>query len=148
MTSAKPSWTGLTQFKYLRCMINKGWDPDLEIRRRMKQDRITSLTFENFLQTRTWIYRMVKCYVLSVFLYGIETWTLKVPIINKIEAFEMLIIRRMLRVSWVTTREMMSCRTRAFRNYQEKKNRLSRTHTVQKPLWTLHSSKLKEGDGE
>lgn len=35
---------------------------------------------------------MVKCYVLSAFLYGVEAWRLKVPIINKIEAFEMWIL--------------------------------------------------------
>lgn len=37
-------------------------------------------------------YRMVKCYVCSVLLYGVETWTLKASIINKIEAFEIWIL--------------------------------------------------------
>lgn len=44
---------------------------------------------------------MMKCYVWSTLLYGMEAWTLKVTTINKIEAFEMWTLRRMLKVSWV-----------------------------------------------
>ena len=44
--------------------------------------------------------RMVKCYVWSVLLYGVEAWTLKVNVINRLEAFEMWIHRRMSRISW------------------------------------------------
>nr|CAH7723606.1 unnamed protein product [Callosobruchus chinensis] len=43
---------------------------------------------------------MVKCYVWSVLLYGAEAWTLKAAAINRIEAFEMRTLRRMLKVSW------------------------------------------------
>ena len=44
---------------------------------------------------------MVKCYVWAVLLYGVEAWTLKVATINRIEAFEMWTLRRLLRVHWV-----------------------------------------------
>ena len=45
-------------------------------------------------------WRMAKCYVASVLLYGAETWTLKTASINRLEAFEMWMIRRMLRIPW------------------------------------------------
>ncbi|CAG9833495.1 unnamed protein product [Diabrotica balteata] len=41
---------------------------------------------------------MVKCYVWSEFLYIAEVWTLKVSIINQIEALEMWVHRRMLKI--------------------------------------------------
>jgi len=45
--------------------------------------------------------RMVRCYVFSVLLYGCESWTLDIQTEKRIEAFEMYIYRRMLRVSWI-----------------------------------------------
>ena len=39
--------------------------------------------------------------MLPVLLYGVEGWTLGVSMMNKIEAFEMWLYRRMLRISWV-----------------------------------------------
>ncbi|CAG9834054.1 unnamed protein product, partial [Diabrotica balteata] len=44
--------------------------------------------------------RMVKCYVWSVLLYSAEVSTLKVSIMNKIEALEMWVYRRMLKIPW------------------------------------------------
>nr|CAH7758272.1 unnamed protein product [Callosobruchus chinensis] len=43
---------------------------------------------------------MVKCYVWSVLLYGAEAWTHKAAAMNRIEAFEMWTLRRMLKISW------------------------------------------------
>ena len=44
--------------------------------------------------------RASQCYIWSVLLYGSETWTLTKVIQNKLEAFEMWIYRRMMRISW------------------------------------------------
>ena len=44
---------------------------------------------------------MVKCYVCPILLYGVEAWTLKVTTMNRQEAFEMWIFRRILRIPWV-----------------------------------------------
>ena len=65
---------------------------------------------------------MVKCYVWSVLLYGVEAWTLKVSTMNRLEAFEMWIHRRILRIAWTdkvsnsevlrrakTERELLRC---------------------------------------
>ncbi|XP_071853762.1 uncharacterized protein [Apostichopus japonicus] len=43
---------------------------------------------------------MVRCYILSTLLYASETWTLSKETENKIEAFEMWLYRKMLKVSY------------------------------------------------
>lgn len=57
------------QFKYIRRIISQHWDRNEWIRRRTEQAKTASLS--------------------SVFLYGVETGTLKVTFVNKIEAFKM-----------------------------------------------------------
>jgi len=44
--------------------------------------------------------RMICCYIFTVFFYGAETWTLSKVSINRIEAFEMWIYRRVLKISY------------------------------------------------
>ena len=44
--------------------------------------------------------RIAKCYIWSTFLYGAETWALTKVTSYKLEAFEMWLYRRMLRISW------------------------------------------------
>ena len=44
--------------------------------------------------------KIMKAVVWSVFLYGLETWTVNSDIIQRIEAFEMWVWRRMEKVSW------------------------------------------------
>ena len=44
--------------------------------------------------------RIAKCYIWSTLLYGAETWTLSKVTSDKLEAFEMWLYRRMLRISW------------------------------------------------
>ena len=44
--------------------------------------------------------RMVKAFVWSVALYGSETWTLEKENIRRLEAFEIWIWRRMMKVLW------------------------------------------------
>ena len=44
--------------------------------------------------------RIAKCYIWSTLLYRVETWTLTKVTSDKLEAFEMWLYRRMLRISW------------------------------------------------
>ena len=44
--------------------------------------------------------RIAKCYILSTLVYGAETWILTKVTSDKLEAFEMWLYRRMLRISW------------------------------------------------
>ena len=43
--------------------------------------------------------RLVRCYVLSIFVHVSEAWTLNKQMEDKINAFEMWIFRRMFRIS-------------------------------------------------
>lgn len=94
----------VTKFKYLGCLVTNRWDPEVEIRSRIEQARSTFLKLKKFLTNNDLSfqlrYRMVKCYVWSVLLYGVEAWTLKVTSINRLEAFEMWTLRRMFRIPW------------------------------------------------
>lgn len=45
--------------------------------------------------------RMIRCYIFSTLLYGSEGWTLDATTEKKLDAFEMYLYRRMLRISWV-----------------------------------------------
>jgi len=42
--------------------------------------------------------------VWTVLLYGIEGWTLNISTMNKLEAFEMWVYRRVLRIPWSAKR--------------------------------------------
>ncbi|CAG9835276.1 unnamed protein product [Diabrotica balteata] len=66
------------------------------------------------------------CYVWSQLFYGIKTWTLKAQIVKKLEAFELLIYPRMLRIPWttrVTNEEVLR------RMVRDKKDCIPWTHT-------------------
>uniref|UniRef100_A0A8D8M6B7 Uncharacterized protein n=1 Tax=Cacopsylla melanoneura TaxID=428564 RepID=A0A8D8M6B7_9HEMI len=45
--------------------------------------------------------RLLRCYIFSILLYGVESWTLTEATTNRLEAFEMWIYRRILRISWM-----------------------------------------------
>nr|CAH7744318.1 unnamed protein product [Callosobruchus chinensis] len=94
----------VNKFKYLGSMVDDQWNPELEIRCRIEQARAPFFKLKKFLTNQNLNfklrYRMVKCYVWSVLLYGAEAWTIKAAAINRIEAFEMWTLRRMLKISW------------------------------------------------
>lgn len=94
----------VNQFKYLGSIITESLEPDIEIKSRIEIARTTFKRMRSLfcnkdlnLKLRQ---RMVRCYVWSVLLYGVESWTLKAVMLNRLEALEMWIHRRMLRVSW------------------------------------------------
>ncbi|XP_072386768.1 putative uncharacterized transposon-derived protein F52C9.6 isoform X1 [Diabrotica undecimpunctata] len=92
-------------FKYLGTTINDQSDPQQEIKTRIQMARQAFVKFRPLLCNQNLHfeirYRMVKCYIWSILLYGMETWTLKKTSINKLEAFEMWSLRRMMRIPWV-----------------------------------------------
>ena len=45
--------------------------------------------------------RMVRCYILSVLLYGVEAWTMIEALMRRLESLEMWIHRRILRISGI-----------------------------------------------
>lgn len=111
----------VTQFKYLGCYITEQLNPDREIRCRIETARTTFQKMKPLfcndnlnLKLRQ---RMVKSYIWSVLLYGAEVWTIKAATVNRLEAFEMWLHRRMLRIPWtdMQTNEMVLSRADATR---------------------------------
>ena len=90
---------------YLGTILNSQWDHTAEIRSRIEIARSTcirmrSLLYCNDLSLDTKM-RIVRCYIFPVLLYGVEAWTLTQAAEKKIEAFEMWIYRRILKISYV-----------------------------------------------
>ena len=57
--------------------------------------------------------RIMKCYVWSTMLYGCETWTISKVMKDRLEAAEMWILRRMLRIPWTARMTNTEVRERA-----------------------------------
>uniref|UniRef100_A0A8D8SHV0 Craniofacial development protein 2 n=1 Tax=Cacopsylla melanoneura TaxID=428564 RepID=A0A8D8SHV0_9HEMI len=95
----------VTQCQYLGTCINEAWDNSQEVKCRIAKARNVFNSMDSVfkshnltLDTKT---RLLKCYVFSVLLYGVETWTLTEATTNKLRAFELWLYRRMLRISWI-----------------------------------------------
>ena len=95
----------VTHHKYLGSWLNETADPDEEIRARIEIARSAFMRMRNVLCCRSLKLsvrlKVLRCYVWSTLFYGCETWTLKVSMMNRLEAFEMWCYRRILRISWV-----------------------------------------------
>lgn len=95
----------VSKFKYLGSFITEALDPDIEIKQRIEVARtafnkMRSLLCDDNLSLKL-RQHMTECYVWSILLYGAEAWTLKINTMNRLEAFEMWLHRRMLRIPWV-----------------------------------------------
>jgi hypothetical protein len=44
---------------------------------------------------------MLKCYIWSIQTYGCEAWSWSAELIRRIEAAEMLVLRKILRISYI-----------------------------------------------
>ena len=53
--------------------------------------------------------RLVRCYVWSIALYGVETWTLRATDHKHLGSFEMWCWRRMEKISWTDHVKMKKC---------------------------------------
>lgn len=95
----------VNKFKYLGTTLNDKWDNDDEVKIRVAIARSTFVRFNTYLLRQeipmNLRLRVVKCYIWPILLYGAETWSLKAKSLNRIEAFEMWILRRLLKIPWV-----------------------------------------------
>ena len=89
---------------YLAYMATQDGKCDKEMKRRIG---IARTAFQSIAKIRTsrnisieFRSRIAKCYIWSTLLYGAETWTPTKVTSDKLEAFEMWLYRRMLRISW------------------------------------------------
>lgn len=99
------------QIAYLGTTINENWDTTQEIRCRIARakaafNKMNKIFKSHDLTIETKV-KLLKCYIFSILLYGVESWTLNKKLIKKIEACEMWLYRRVLRISWTehTTNE-------------------------------------------
>ncbi|KAL0860165.1 hypothetical protein ABMA27_010472 [Loxostege sticticalis] len=92
------------KFKYLGSWMNENGDHAQEIKVRIEMARSTFFKMSRVLCHRDLSLdlrlRIVRCPVFSVLLYGVETWTLTQHITKKLEAFEMWVYRRILKIPW------------------------------------------------
>uniref|UniRef100_A0A8D8XQX4 Endonuclease-reverse transcriptase n=1 Tax=Cacopsylla melanoneura TaxID=428564 RepID=A0A8D8XQX4_9HEMI len=90
---------------YLGCNLNQNWEVSKEIKIRIEKARATFINMRQLFCNRginiPLKARLVRCYIFSVLLYGVESWTLTETLMKKLEAFEMWVYRRILRISWV-----------------------------------------------
>uniref|UniRef100_A0A8D8VC16 Craniofacial development protein 2 n=1 Tax=Cacopsylla melanoneura TaxID=428564 RepID=A0A8D8VC16_9HEMI len=95
----------VSSYKYLGTYVNQDWGHKHEIKIRIEMartsfNRMRPVLCNMHLNLNTRI-RVLKCYVFSVLLYGVEVWTLTKETLNRLESFEMWCYRRMLRISWI-----------------------------------------------
>lgn len=92
------------KYTYLGTTLNDQWDHSQEIRCRIEKARAVFLKMASVFKSRsltlTTKIRLLRCYVFSVLLYGVESWTLTDATTKKLESFEMWLYRRILRISW------------------------------------------------
>ena len=93
----------MDSFKYLGCSISSNLNYCQEVKQRIALAKEAfnrkRIIFCGPLQKELWK-RLVKCFVWSIAFYGAETWTLRRNEQNRLEAFEMSILRRMEHVKW------------------------------------------------
>ena len=94
----------VSQYPYLGTIINEAWDNSQEIKCRIGKARSVfnsmGSIFKNHDLTMDTKMRLLRCYVFSVLFYGAETWTLTKATSAKLEAFELWLYRRILRIPW------------------------------------------------
>ena len=138
------------KFAYLGSIITNDGRCENEIKRRIGIAKTTFMRMRDFLCNKnvsfTTRYRMAKCYVWSTLLYGAETWTISKGMRQRIDAVEMWIIRRMLKISYTkhTSNEevlrMAGIRRQLFENIQSAQIRyfghIARHTTLQQTILT------------
>ena len=91
-------------YTYLGQQITEDGRSDTEIRKRIEIARQSFINMKSVLTSRKLKIetkkRLIRCYVLSTFLYASETWTIDAQSWKRIEAFEMWCWRRMMRLSY------------------------------------------------
>ena len=94
----------MTDFLFLYSKITVDGDCSHQIRRRLLLGRKTMTNLDSVLKSRDVTLltkvRMVKAMVFPVVMYSCESWTIKKAECGRIDAFEWLCWRRLLRVHW------------------------------------------------
>ena len=102
----------MTDFLYLGSKITVDGDCSHEIRRRLLLGRKAMTNLGTVLKSRditlpTKVH-VVKAMVFPVVTYGYESWTIKKAECQRIDAFEPLCCRRLLKIPWIARRSNQS----------------------------------------
>lgn len=96
------------KFVYLGAMIHKSGSCEFEIRRRIEIARSAMIKMMKIWKdrniTRKTKISLVNALIFPVFSYASETWVIRASDRKRIDAFEMWVWRRMLRVPWTARR--------------------------------------------
>ena len=96
--------TQIGKYKYLGVMVTKDGKCETEVLKRIGMAKTTFNSMRKILSNMNidmkLRMRLVKCFVWSVLMYGCEVWTLDKRLKRRIEAVEMWILRRMMRIPW------------------------------------------------
>ena len=102
----------VADFIFLGSKIIADGDCSHEIKRRLPLGRKVMTNLDRILKSRDITLptnvRLVKAMVLSVVMYGCESWTVKKAEHRRIDAFEVWCWRRLLRVPWTARRSNQS----------------------------------------
>ena len=94
----------VSKFTYLGCTIDENWDHSTEIKCRIEKARTTFMQMRSMLCSKDLSLNMkkkiIQCYVHPILLYGAEAWTMSEASESRVNAFEMWMYRRVLKISW------------------------------------------------
>lgn len=96
------------KFNYLGSVVSEDVRCKDEIKRRIGIAKDAYGNMKNLLTNRKLSIRtrksLVKTYVWSTLLYGVETWTISTEMMKRLEAMEMWLWRRMMKIPWTARR--------------------------------------------
>ena len=102
----------VSDFIFWGSKITADGDCSHEIKRRLLLGRKVMTNLDNILKSRDITLptkvRLVKAMVFPVVMYGCESWTVKKPERQRIDAFELRCWRRFMRVPWTARRSNQS----------------------------------------
>ncbi|XP_047041071.1 uncharacterized protein LOC124645313 [Helicoverpa zea] len=111
-TNLLQEYETVDQFQYLGSTITNKGSSESEIRRRIGMARTAMTELSKVWKDRNITNRtkmhLVRILVFPIALYGVETWTIKAALRQKIDAFEMWCWRRMLTIPWTAYRTNVS----------------------------------------
>ena len=89
--------------KNLGSLVTEDGRSEKEIKRRIMIARSTFTNMRTLLSCRginlKIRLRAIKCYIWPTLFYGAETWTITKSLLSKLDAFEMWVYRRVLKIS-------------------------------------------------
>ena len=102
----------MSDFIFLGLKITADGDHSHEIKRRLLLGRKAMTNLDSILKSRDITLpakvHLVKAMVLSVVIYGSESWTIKKAECRRIDAFDLWCWRKLLRVPWMIRRSSQS----------------------------------------